>query len=79
LPRRLAGILGHLLGTGGADFDIWHIGSLFHEKKNSSFSEEKEAKRLLSICFPVNTELLTDKSFLVLFSKKEHASYTSTP
>jgi hypothetical protein len=42
-------------------------------KEESSFSEEKEAKRLLSVWILVpatTTRTLSRKSFLVLFSKK---------
>jgi hypothetical protein len=43
------------------------------EKEDSSFSEEKEAKRLSSICTEptMSGRAQTDKSFLVLFFKKE--------
>jgi hypothetical protein len=41
-------------------------------KQESSFSEEKEAKRLSSIRLPGKHRALMDKSFLVLFFKKEH-------
>jgi hypothetical protein len=49
-------------------------------KKESSFSEEKEAKRLLFlgrsrklICYGVSWEQLRNKSLLVLFFRKEHS------
>jgi hypothetical protein len=43
-------------------------------KTETSFSEEKEAKRLLSIGVPMPAvRAPVDKSFLVLFSKKEHS------
>jgi hypothetical protein len=51
------------------------MGFLRHkESKDSSFSEEKEAKRL----FPFACRLArvqAGKSFLVLFFKKEHACF----
>jgi hypothetical protein len=40
-------------------------------RTESSFSEEKEAKRLSSICSAGSVP--AEKSFLVLFFKKEHA------
>jgi hypothetical protein len=40
-------------------------------KKESSFSEEKEAKRLLFV-LPRGQNREGNKSFLVLFFKKEH-------
>jgi hypothetical protein len=42
-------------------------------KEESSFSEEKEAKRLFSLCArpPLSNGHEMDKSFLVLFFKKE--------
>jgi hypothetical protein len=43
-----------------------------------SFSSEKEAEGHLSVCLP----WLMDKSFLVLFSKKEHSfllAYAAIP
>jgi hypothetical protein len=43
-------------------------------KEDSSFSEEKEAKRLLSFSWPVTARRRTDKSFAVLFFKKERIS-----
>jgi hypothetical protein len=43
-------------------------------KQDSSFSEEKEAKRLYPFA-PVAYDQQTDKSFLVLFFKKEHPSF----
>jgi hypothetical protein len=45
-------------------------------KEDSSFSEENEAKRLLSVFKPCAEQAhrQTGKSFLVLFFKKEHSS-----
>jgi hypothetical protein len=41
-------------------------------KKDSSFSEEKEAKRLYPFARRIGP-VLSDRSFLVLFFKKERA------
>jgi hypothetical protein len=45
------------------------------EKEESSFSEEKEAKRLLISldAYRCKSTLPGNKSFLVLFFKKEHS------
>jgi len=43
-------------------------------KKESSFCEQKEAKKLHPFA-PGLAATQTDKSFLVLFFKKEHASF----
>jgi hypothetical protein len=47
------------------------------ENEESSFSEEKEAKRLLlfSLVFPDIASHQKNKSLLVLFFRKEHSSY----
>jgi hypothetical protein len=46
---------------------------MFGPKKESSFSEEKEAKRLFLLCaeFDRSGAAQRDESFLVLFYKKE--------
>jgi hypothetical protein len=47
-------------------------------KEGSSFSEEKEAKRLSSACAvprSCRTRRLNGQSFLVLFFKKERSSF----
>jgi hypothetical protein len=46
-------------------------------RKDSSFSEEKEAKRLLSICAALDGSGAAQRrgSFLVLFFKKERAFF----
>jgi len=46
-------------------------------KQDSSFSVEKEAKRLSSVC--VARAVAMDESFLVLFFKKEHDSFPPLP
>jgi hypothetical protein len=46
---------------------------IWRRSKDSSFSEEKEAKRLFP--FWLVGRVQTGKSFLVLFFKKEHAFF----
>jgi hypothetical protein len=60
---------------GGRGYGGWAwSGGMMQE--GSSFSEEKEAKRLLFICceFDVLSSAQSRESFLVLFFKKEHSS-----
>jgi hypothetical protein len=53
-----------------------HAGGVFQEgKEDSSFSEEKEAKRLLFVCAQQRPWAQTNESFLVLFFKKERAYF----
>jgi hypothetical protein len=70
---------GRLVQVGGAVSDPWGAP---HRKEDSSFSQEKEAKRLLSVCLrgPVRRLGLvtcTDSKgfFCCFFSKKKTLSY----